>query len=114
MEAERPDAGDPEMAEPEAVVVEITDVIDLHSFLPGDVRDVVRDYLDAADERGLREVRIIHGRGIGVQRRSVREILAADPRVEAFVDAPAESGGTGATLVSFVRAGDGDGTPREG
>ena len=62
------------------IVLEITDVIDLHSFRPAEIRDVVRDYLDEAHALGLRRVRIIHGRGVGVQRRSVRARLARDPR----------------------------------
>lgn len=85
--------------QPEPIVVEITDVIDLHSFLPREINDVVRDYLDEAYEKGLRELRIIHGRGIGVQRRAVQKILERDPRVKTFEDAPPEAGGHGATLV---------------
>jgi DNA-nicking Smr family endonuclease len=83
----------------EAVELLITDVLDLHSFRPAEVADVVRDYLDAAWEKGLRALRIIHGRGIGVQRQTVRTLLARDPRVEGFGDAPAEAGGWGATWV---------------
>lgn len=90
-----------EEAAEEPIVVDITDVIDLHSFLPAEIRDVVRDYLDAAYERGLRQVRLIHGRGVGVQRRSVRALLARDPRVVTFDDAPPEAGGRGATLVTL-------------
>src|ERR1044071_2834834 len=86
-----PDAPDLDPGLP--VEVPITDVIDLHSFPPREVADVVREYLDAAYEKGFRELRIIHGRGIGVQRRTVREILSRDPRVEGFGDAPAEAGG---------------------
>ena len=84
-----------------AVELPITDVLDLHSFRPSEVADVVREYLDAAWERGLRELRIIHGRGIGVQRQTVRTLLARDPRVTGFGDAPAEAGGWGATWVSL-------------
>jgi DNA-nicking Smr family endonuclease len=80
-----------------AVELPITDVLDLHSFRPSEVKDVVRDYLDAAQEKGLRHLRIIHGRGIGVQRQTVRTLLERDPRVIAFGDAPAEAGGWGAT-----------------
>ncbi|HEX7182311.1 MAG TPA: Smr/MutS family protein [Thermoanaerobaculia bacterium] len=83
----------------EAVEVPITDVLDLHSFRPAEVPDVVREYLDAAYEKGLRRLRIIHGRGIGVQRQTVRTLLGRDPRVEAFGDAPLEAGGWGATWV---------------
>ncbi len=83
----------------EAVELPITDVLDLHSFRPAEVADVVRDYLDAAWDKGLRALRIIHGRGIGVQRQTVRTLLSRDPRVEAFGDAPPEAGGWGATWV---------------
>jgi len=76
-------------------------VLDLHSFPPREVRELVRDYLDLALERGYSQVRIVHGRGIGVQREAVRRILEADARVEAFGDAPAEAGGWGATWVRF-------------
>jgi DNA-nicking Smr family endonuclease len=74
-------------------------VLDLHSFLPAEVAGVVREYLDAAYARGLRELRIIHGRGIGVQRRTVQTLLGRDPRVAAFGDAPPDAGGWGATWV---------------
>jgi DNA-nicking Smr family endonuclease len=85
--------------EEDLVEVEITDVLDLHSFLPREMADVAREYLDAAYERGLRAVRIVHGRGIGVQRNLVRKLLERDPRVEAFGDAAPEAGGNGATWV---------------
>jgi dsDNA-specific endonuclease/ATPase MutS2 len=81
------------------VELPITDVFDLHSFLPSEVADVVREYLDAAYAKGLRDLRIIHGRGIGVQRRTVRTLLQRDPRVVSFGDAPGEAGGWGATWV---------------
>ena len=92
---------DDDFDEPEPVELPITDVLDLHSFPPREVRDVVRDWLDAAYERGWRRVRIIHGRGIGVQREMVRSLLAADPRVADFGDAPAGAGGWGATWVEL-------------
>lgn len=85
--------------EEEVFEVPITDVLDLHSFRPAEVPDIVRDYLDAAYEQGLRDLRIIHGRGIGVQRQTVRTLLGRDNRVEAFGDAPPEAGGWGATWV---------------
>lgn len=85
--------------EPETVELPITDVLDLHSFRPSEVSDVVRDYLDAAHERGFRDLRIIHGKGVGVQRQTVRTLLERDPRVEGFGDAPMEAGGWGATWV---------------
>ena len=68
--------------------IPIEDVLDLHAFAPRDVEAVVADYLDAASEAGLHEVRLVHGRGIGVQRRIVQEVLARHPAVEAFWDAP--------------------------
>lgn len=94
-----PTAGDAGSSPPDAVELEITDVLDLHSFRPAEVPELVRDYLDAAYARGLRELRIIHGRGLGVLRRTVRTLLARDPRVAEFGDAPGEAGGWGATRV---------------
>lgn len=84
-----------------AVELEITDVLDLHSFPPREVPDLVRDWLDAAYEKGYRELRIIHGRGVGVQRQAVRTLLARDSRVTGFQDAPGDSGGWGATIVTL-------------
>lgn len=88
-----------EGAEVTAVVrIEFGDTLDLHHFRPRDVGDLVRDFLDAAAARGDRELRIIHGKGIGVQRAAVRGILQADPRVEWYGDSGDRSG-WGATLV---------------
>ena len=81
----------------DAVELAVTDVLDLHSFPPAEVGELVRDYLDLAVERRFAQVRIVHGRGVGVQRERVRRILERDPRVEAFGAAPAEAGGWGAT-----------------
>ncbi|HYL06647.1 MAG TPA: Smr/MutS family protein [Thermoanaerobaculia bacterium] len=90
---------DRELGGGDPVVLPITDVLDLHSFRPAEVEDVVREYLDAAYAKGIRGLRIIHGRGIGTQRRTVRALLERDPRVTAYGDAPAEAGGWGATWV---------------
>ncbi|MDQ3804432.1 MAG: Smr/MutS family protein [Acidobacteriota bacterium] len=79
--------------------MEITDVFDLHAFAPREVRAVVEEYLREARRKGLRRVRIIHGKGVGVQREAVRQILARTPFVEHFSDAPPEAGGWGATVV---------------
>jgi len=68
--------------------VPIEDTLDLHPFQPRDVASVVEEYLYQAALRGFRELRIIHGRGIGVQREIVRSILSRDPRVASFRDAP--------------------------
>jgi dsDNA-specific endonuclease/ATPase MutS2 len=81
------------------VKLPLSDVLDLHTFRPADVPDVVREWLDAVYEEGFRAVRIVHGKGIGVQRQMVRKLLMRDPRVEDFGDAPAEAGGWGATWV---------------
>ena len=72
----------------EPVDIPIEHTLDLHAFAPRDVADVVRDYVDAAREAGLRELRVVHGRGIGVQRRTVQGVLATHPAVEQFWDAP--------------------------
>jgi dsDNA-specific endonuclease/ATPase MutS2 len=91
----------------EPVQVPIEEAFDLHSFRPADVLRMVDAYLDEAIARGFREVRLIHGRGKGVQRAQLRRFLAGDPRVEAFSQAPAERGGWGATLAR-LRLGPGD------
>jgi len=83
------------------VPIPISDVFDLHSVLPRDVKAVVEAYLEEAHKLGLKALRIIHGRGIGVQREIVRRILERTEFVEAFRDAPAEAGGWGATIVNL-------------
>lgn len=100
---EEPDPS-PEAGSPGVVEIPIGDVIDLHGFRPAEIPDVVRTYLDEAWARGYRSLRLIHGRGIGVQRAAVRRILATDPRVLSFGDAPGEHGGWGATLVTLREA----------
>jgi len=87
------------MDESEPVHLPIEDSLDLHAFAPKDVRPVVEEYLKEAAARGFREVRLIHGRGIGVQRASVQSLLARHPLVLRFFDAPPERGGWGATVV---------------
>lgn len=77
----------------------IEDELDLHAFAPRDIPVVVEEYLHAAQRRGLSEVRIIHGKGIGTQREIVAAILRRHPAVESFGNAPAERGHWGATLV---------------
>ena len=85
----------------EPVHIPITDVFDLHSVPPRDVKPIVEEYLLEAHRLGLRVLRIIHGRGIGVQREIVRSVLARSPLVIDYRDAPAEAGGWGATLVTL-------------
>ncbi len=82
----------------EPVPLPIEEAIDLHAFHPREVLEVVDAYLDAALEAGFREVRLIHGRGKGHQRARVQRLLAGDPRVERYEDAPPGRGGWGATL----------------
>jgi dsDNA-specific endonuclease/ATPase MutS2 len=84
---------------PEEVVLPVEDFIDLHPFRPREIRSVVEGYLEAALDAGFAEVRLIHGRGIGVQREIIRSLLGRDPRVVEYFDAPAERGGWGATVV---------------
>ena len=85
----------------EPVRIPITDVFDLHSVPPRDVEPVVEEYLAEANRMGLKALRIIHGRGIGVQREIVQRILARTPFVHSFGDAPLEAGGWGATIVTL-------------
>lgn len=82
----------------------VTDELDLHGLPPKMVREVVEAYLEEARRLGFREVRIVHGKGIGVQRDHVRAILARTPYVEAFADAPSERGGWGATVARLTPA----------
>jgi DNA-nicking Smr family endonuclease len=80
------------------VELPVEDSIDLHPFAPRDIPDVVREYLVAAHAAGYREVRLIHGRGIGVQRERVRSALGKHPLVAEFADATPDRGGWGATI----------------
>lgn len=74
-------------------------VLDLHTFRPPDIGELVPDWLAACQERGLLELRIIHGKGVGTLQRSVHAILSKHPQVERFSLASAHYGGTGATIV---------------
>ena len=89
---------------PEPVTIEIADIIDLHTIPPRDVKRVVEEYLSEAHRAGFRSVRIIHGKGIGVQREMVRSILARTSFVEDWTAAPPEAGGLGATIVRLSGA----------
>jgi DNA-nicking Smr family endonuclease len=92
------------MHDDEIVRVPIEDAIDLHAFQARDIIFVVDDYLQAACEKGLALVRLIHGRGKGVQRAAVRRLLTAHPLVDDFWDAP--EGHLGATIVRLKRRAD--------
>lgn len=102
LEDEGGDDVDPFDPFPEPVTLEIRDVFDLHSIPPRDVKRVVIEYLHQAHEAGFQSVRIIHGKGVGVQRETVRKVLAATPFVEHFSDAPPEAGGWGATIARLA------------
>lgn len=91
------------------VVVPIEDALDLHSFASADIPSVVEEYIVAARAAGLSEVRLIHGRGIGVQKARVQALLARLPGVVSAAEAPADRGGWGATVVRLAAA-EGDGT----
>ncbi|MBI2925566.1 MAG: Smr/MutS family protein [Verrucomicrobia bacterium] len=79
----------------------IDGVLDLHTFRPQDVKDVVMDYLAACEEKGITKVRIVHGKGLGNLRRTVHALLAKHPAVESFVLASEPFGGWGATIVTL-------------
>lgn len=86
---------------PEPFELEITDTLDLHAFAPRDVKSVTETYLSEAYQKGFRIVRIIHGKGIGVQRETVRKILEETDFVKSFKTAPEFSGNRGATIAEF-------------
>ena len=88
--------GDP-FSEP--VVIPLEDHLDLHPFLPRDIASVVEEYLDQCRAARYREVRLIHGKGKGVQRQRIRSLLEKHGAVESFHDAPLEAGSWGATIV---------------
>ncbi len=90
---------------PEEFVLPIEDFIDLHHFRPKEVKSVVESYLEEAVAAGFEEVRLIHGRGIGVQREIVRSLLSTHPYVLDFADAPPARGGWGSTVVRLRQRG---------
>ena len=87
------------MTDDETVEFPIDGVLDLHTFSPKDVRDLVPEYLEECLRRGITEVRIIHGRGTGTLKGIVHGLLKTDPHVAAFEDADPTAGGWGATVV---------------
>ena len=89
-------AGEPPV-EDEPVEIPLTDTLDLHSIPPPDIRDLVEEYLRLCAEKGFRYVRIIHGKGAGVQRRAVRSLLEKSGLVDSFEDGP-DWGSTAVTL----------------
>jgi len=97
-EAENIDLNNPFL---EPFELEITDTLDLHAFAPRDVKSVVETYLTEARKKKFKVVRLIHGKGIGVQRETVRKILAETDFVKSFKNAPEFSSSWGATIVEF-------------
>ena len=88
----------------EPVELPIDGVLDLHTFGPADIKGVVTDYLAECRARGILEVRIIHGKGIGQLRQTVQSILATHPHVISFALAGEAYGGSGATIVHLTCA----------
>lgn len=85
----------------EPIQIPIEDVLDLHTFRPKDIADLLENYFDKCIKADIFSVRVIHGKGKGVQKRQVQRILQKNPRVKDFKDAPPEAGGWGTTLVEL-------------
>ena len=83
------------------VIVPIEDVIDLHTFRPRDIPNLIEDYIAECVRAGFASVRIIHGKGTGAKKKRVQELLRRNPLVLSFADAPIEAGGWGATIVAL-------------
>ncbi len=94
-----PECTDLDSPFPDPVVLPLEDVLDLHPFAPHEIRSVVEEYLAQCCAAGFTAVRLIHGKGRGVQRENIRTFLARLPFVQGFHDAPTEAGGWGATIV---------------
>ncbi|MCU0598763.1 MAG: Smr/MutS family protein [Desulfobacterales bacterium] len=87
----------------EPIEIPINGELDLHTFQPGEVRNLLGDYIAACLEKKIFSLRIIHGKGKGILKQKVHSILKKNPHVASFTDAPAEAGGWGATLVSLKK-----------
>lgn len=87
----------------EPVEIPVDGVLDLHSFAPRDIPDLIAEYIMECLKRGIHDLRIIHGKGKGVQRERVRRILQGNPHVARFQTAPPQAGGWGATTVTLKR-----------
>jgi DNA-nicking Smr family endonuclease len=89
----------------EPIHIPVSDTLDLHTFLPNEIGNLLQDYLSCCREKGIYSIRLIHGKGMGVLKRQVITHLKKNPLVLTFKDAPPESGGWGATLVTLVKKG---------
>ena len=98
------DGADFDDSSAEPVELPIDGVLDLHTFRPSDVKGVVTDYLAECRTRGILQVRVIHGKGIGQLRQTVHSILAKHPHVTSFALAGEAYGGSGATIVNLSSA----------
>ena len=85
----------------EPIQIPIEDVLDLHTFRPQDIADLLENYFDECIKANIFSVRVIHGKGKGIQKRQVHKVLQKNPRVKSFNDAPPEAGGWGATVVDL-------------
>ncbi len=83
------------------IEIPIDGVLDLHTFNPKELPQLLSDYLSACREKGIMSIRIVHGKGTGVQKARVRSLLSKNPMVVAFKDAPEQRGGWGATVVTI-------------
>lgn len=97
------DSGDEAELTAEGVVLPIDGTLDLHTFRPDEVRELLPDYISECLARQIHELRIIHGKGRGILRAHVRKILGRDPRVESIRNADESAGSFGATLVTLHR-----------
>ncbi len=85
----------------EPVVVPIDGTLDLHTFKPQELPSLLSEYISACREKGIYHLRIIHGKGKGIQKARVQSLLSKNAMVRSYQDAPAEAGGWGATLVEL-------------
>jgi len=85
----------------EPVVIPIGDVLDLHTFSPKEIPDLLEDYFSECIAAGIFSVRVIHGKGKGILKERVRSLLKKNPLVHCFSEAPANAGGWGAMLVEL-------------
>ena len=87
----------------ETIIMPIEDILDLHTFSPREVPQLLDDYFAACIENGLFSIRVIHGKGSGALKKKVQSLLSKHPLVVHFTDAPPDAGGWGATLVELKR-----------